>query len=105
MAFVLSGQFFVFLRKGFMLKLLLFYIPFCAAVMVGLTRVSDYRHHWQDVLGGAIIGTAVAYFSYRQYFPVLISAKAHLPNDSRSEEFQQIEEQEEDEDDSAIKNV
>jgi diacylglycerol diphosphate phosphatase/phosphatidate phosphatase len=39
----------------------------------------DYRHHWHDVLVGAILGLIVAYFSYRQYYPSLSSEMAHRP--------------------------
>lgn len=30
------------------------------AVYVGLSRVSDYKHHWQDVFAGLSLGTLVA---------------------------------------------
>lgn len=33
-----------------------------AAVYVGLSRVSDYKHHWSDVLTGFIQGAIVAVF-------------------------------------------
>ncbi|XP_061527938.1 phospholipid phosphatase 1-like [Phyllopteryx taeniolatus] len=33
------------------------------AVYVGLSRVSDYKHHWTDVLAGLLQGGAVAFFT------------------------------------------
>lgn len=31
-----------------------------ASIYVGLSRVSDYKHHWSDVLTGLIQGALVA---------------------------------------------
>lgn len=33
------------------------------AVYVGLSRVSDYKHHWSDVLAGLLQGALVAVFT------------------------------------------
>lgn len=33
------------------------------AIYVGLSRVSDYKHHWTDVLAGLLQGGAVASFT------------------------------------------
>jgi len=30
------------------------------AVWVGLSRISDYKHHWSDVLSGATVGIFMA---------------------------------------------
>lgn len=35
--------------------------------------------HWHDVVAGSILGLAVAYFAYRQYFPSLASPMSHKP--------------------------
>jgi diacylglycerol diphosphate phosphatase / phosphatidate phosphatase len=39
----------------------------------------DFRHHATDVLFGALVGTVVSYFCYRQYYPSLASPNSHLP--------------------------
>lgn len=45
--------------------------PLILAAMIGVTRTEDYRHHWEDVTVGGVLGVLVAYFCYRQYFPAL----------------------------------
>lgn len=35
--------------------------------------------HWQDVLTGSILGLALSYFAYRQYYPSLASEVSHRP--------------------------
>ena len=37
------------------------------ALGVSLSRISDYKHHWSDVLAGALIGGFVAVFMVREY--------------------------------------
>jgi len=43
-----------------------------------ITRTSDYRHHWQDVTVGALMGILGAWVAYRLYYPALNSRLAHL---------------------------
>ncbi|KAL3855656.1 hypothetical protein ACJMK2_014863 [Sinanodonta woodiana] len=35
------------------------------AIYVGCSRIMDYKHHWSDVLGGAVLGTIVAVLQVR----------------------------------------
>ncbi|VDK39145.1 unnamed protein product [Taenia asiatica] len=47
-------------------SLLQAFVPTAAlttAFYVGITRISDYKHHWTDVLGGMIIGALVGIFT------------------------------------------
>lgn len=36
------------------------FIVIMAAIFTGMTRISDYKHHWSDVLGGLSIGAIAA---------------------------------------------
>jgi membrane-associated phospholipid phosphatase len=40
-----------------------------AALMVGLSRVADYRHHPTDVLAGALLGIIVSVWGFTLIFP------------------------------------
>lgn len=48
------------------------------ALYIVISRTQDYRHHWEDVTIGSIIGLLSAYFSYRLYYPKLCSDFANL---------------------------
>eukprot|EP00894_Picocystis_sp_ML_P005247 jgi/Pico_ML_1/55764/g1408.t1 len=37
-------------------------------VLIGLSRIIDYRHFWTDVFGGAILGSGVAIFVYSVFY-------------------------------------
>jgi hypothetical protein len=41
--------------------------------------------HWQDLVAGTALGLTTAYFSYRQYYPSLVSKLSHLPYSPRIE--------------------
>lgn len=43
-------------QRGHVAKLCIVFLPLLVAALVGVSRVDDYWHHWQDVFGGAIIG-------------------------------------------------
>ncbi|KAL1553617.1 Lipid phosphate phosphatase 2, variant 2 [Salvia divinorum] len=69
LAWYLSGKIKVFDRRGHVAKLCLVFFPLLLAALVGVSRVDDYWHHWQDVFAGGLIGLTVASFCYLQFFP------------------------------------
>ncbi|XP_062150666.1 lipid phosphate phosphatase 2-like isoform X2 [Alnus glutinosa] len=64
----LSGKIKVFDRRGHVAKLCVVFLPLLAASLVGISRVDDYWHHWQDVFAGGLLGLTVATFCYLQFF-------------------------------------
>ena len=52
----LSGKIQAFDRKGHVAKLCIVFLPLLAASLVGVSRVDDYWHHWQDVFAGGLLG-------------------------------------------------
>ncbi|XP_075521314.1 lipid phosphate phosphatase 2-like [Primulina tabacum] len=65
----LSGKIKCFDRKGHVAKLCIVFLPILAACLVGISRVDDYKHHWEDVFAGGLLGLVVATFCYLQFFP------------------------------------
>ncbi|WVQ85983.1 hypothetical protein IAT38_008151 [Cryptococcus sp. DSM 104549] len=53
--------------------------PLLGGAMVAISRTEDNRHHWQDVLVGSLLGTFIAWVSYRTYYPRLAHHSCHLP--------------------------
>lgn len=68
-AWYLSGKLQAFDRRGHVAKLCIIFMPILVAALVGVSRVDDYWHHWQDVFAGGLIGLVVASFCYLQFFP------------------------------------
>nr|XP_053633149.1 LOW QUALITY PROTEIN: phospholipid phosphatase 5-like [Cherax quadricarinatus] len=74
------GKLSVFSRKrGQGWRLVVGMAPLILAMMVALSRTSDYHHHWQDVVVGSLLGLFISYLCYRQYYPRLTSPYCHLP--------------------------
>lgn len=87
LTFYLAGKLHIFDKRGYAGKIWLVFTPLFGAVFVAISRTMDYRHHWHDVVTGSALGLILSYFSYRQYYPGLAEADAHLPHMTRFEEL------------------
>lgn len=54
----LAGKIKAFDRRGHVAKLCIVLLPLLMASLVGVSRVDDYWHHWQDVFTGGMIGSS-----------------------------------------------
>jgi membrane-associated phospholipid phosphatase len=54
-----------------MWRMALSWAPLVFAVSVGISRVRDYWHHWEDVLAGAALGLGAAAVAFAQKKPVM----------------------------------
>lgn len=68
---LLTDIFFVFDGSGRIYKFLIFLIPLLTASLVSISRIVDYRHHWDDVLVGSLIGCLSAATGYYYFYPLL----------------------------------
>ncbi|KXN72485.1 PAP2-domain-containing protein [Conidiobolus coronatus NRRL 28638] len=50
-----------------------FILPLSISLYVGISRIWDFRHHWEDVLVGSCIGIFTGLFSYFYYFKKIIN--------------------------------
>jgi len=65
--------------RGQLWEIPLLLAPMVGALLVGISRTFDNRHHWEDVLGGALLGMGCAYLGYRLNFPSLFSKNSGRP--------------------------
>ncbi|KAJ1812609.1 hypothetical protein LPJ75_003565 [Coemansia sp. RSA 2598] len=65
----LAGHMHIADRRGRAYKSFVVLVPELAAMLIGVSRTKDYRHHWQDVLAGALLGIFMGWFGYHQYYP------------------------------------
>ncbi|KAH7908222.1 PAP2-domain-containing protein [Hygrophoropsis aurantiaca] len=83
LSFYLAGKLHMFDRRGHASKAWLALTPLTGASLVAISRTMDYRHHWEDVLTGSVLGLVLAYFAYRQYYPGLAAKSSHRPYTTR----------------------
>ncbi|CAG8471718.1 10494_t:CDS:2 [Scutellospora calospora] len=75
----LAGKLHIFDNKGHVYKSFVVLFPLAVATYIAITRIQDYRHHWQDVVSGGLIGFILSLFAYHQYYPHLNSYMSHRP--------------------------
>ncbi|OAQ25485.1 acid phosphatase/Vanadium-dependent haloperoxidase [Linnemannia elongata AG-77] len=80
----LAGKLHLFDERGHIYKSIVVLAPLILAALIAISRVDNYRHHWQDVTVGSIIGAVFAVFAYRQYYPSLGAKKSAHPFAPRS---------------------
>ncbi|GAQ90486.1 lipid phosphate phosphatase [Klebsormidium nitens] len=85
LALYLAGKLKLFDEEGHVSKSILVLFPMLLAILVGVSRVDDNKHHWQDVLVGLGIGFSLAWWSYHHYYPPLRATKCDVPRDFQNE--------------------
>lgn len=48
------------------------------ATLSAIGRTCDYKHHWEDVLCGSILGIVSAFIGYYQFYPRLTNKSAAI---------------------------
>ena len=75
----IAGKMRIFVDRGNVFKLVLVLMPLLVAMLVAISRVDNYWHHWQDVTVGGLLGLFVSYIVYRQFYPSLWAQDCATP--------------------------
>ncbi|CRG90133.1 hypothetical protein PISL3812_07174 [Talaromyces islandicus] len=67
----LGGKMHIMDSRGEVWKAIIVMIPTLGAALIAVSRIMDARHHPFDVITGSLLGVAMAWAAYRQYFPPL----------------------------------
>jgi diacylglycerol diphosphate phosphatase / phosphatidate phosphatase len=65
----LAGKLHILDSRGEVWKMFVCLVPTLGAALVAGSRIMDARHHPFDVIFGSLLGIAIAWICYRQYFP------------------------------------
>jgi len=75
----IAGQIHLLDKKSHGWKYFVVSLPMFFAIFVAVSRVFDYRHHWQDVTVGSIIGSVFTWLTYFYYYPSLNNPNCDIP--------------------------
>ncbi|WOH00498.1 hypothetical protein DCAR_0519862 [Daucus carota subsp. sativus] len=64
----LAGKIRAFDRRGHVAKLCIVFLPLVVAALVGVSRVDDYWHQWQDVFARGLLGLFMETICHLQFF-------------------------------------
>ncbi|KAJ7067000.1 phosphatidic acid phosphatase type 2/haloperoxidase [Mycena amicta] len=74
-----AGKMQLFNQRGFTSKAWLVFSPLMVSIWICITRVTDHRHHFEDVTLGFFVGLIPTYVFYRQFYPSLEDPHSDLP--------------------------
>jgi len=83
LALYMAGQIHLFDGKCYLWKYCVVCVPYIFSIAIALSRVFDYRHHWEDVTVGGLIGLIVGTFTYFYYYPSLKDKNCDIPYQNR----------------------
>lgn len=53
--------------------------PLMASTLIALSRFQDFRHHWDDILVGSLLGFLIAVLCYHHHYPPVWNSTGHAP--------------------------
>lgn len=77
-------------QTGYFYRCFICSLPILGAVLVAVSRITDYKHHTWDVVIAALLGTLFANFAYRQYYPSLWSEHTGIPFEPRISKYNDL---------------
>jgi len=79
LALFFASQTYVFRPRSDLARFLLVLAPLLGAALIAISRLEDYRHDVFDVVCGSLLGSAIAYSTWRRHYPSLSSAACNTP--------------------------
>lgn len=79
LALFIASQTYVFRPRSDLARFLLVLAPLLGAALIAISRLEDYRHDVFDVVCGSLLGSAIAYSTWRRHYPSLSSAACDTP--------------------------